>query len=151
MKSNASKVVIKEIRFGPNTDEHDFQFKLKHAMEFLPGLRAGGGNFAEGLGNAPADIPRFLVHVPHETAHDVPHVFGTAFGKARDDPAQRGGGAVTQQRLQGQKGDERPHGGQAAGFDLVQMLFPVLPRQKGLQTRLQGAHARRAAFRCSLH
>lgn len=32
MKSNASKVVIKEIRFGPNTDEHDFQFKLKHAI-----------------------------------------------------------------------------------------------------------------------
>lgn len=35
MKSNASKVVIKEIRFGPNTDEHDFQFKLKHAQTFL--------------------------------------------------------------------------------------------------------------------
>ena len=35
MKSNATKVVIKEIRFGPNTDEHDFQFKLKHAKEFL--------------------------------------------------------------------------------------------------------------------
>ena len=35
MKQNASKVVIKEIRFGPNTDEHDFQFKLKHAREFL--------------------------------------------------------------------------------------------------------------------
>ncbi len=35
MKSNASKVVIKEIRFGPNTDEHDFMFKLKHAKEFL--------------------------------------------------------------------------------------------------------------------
>ena len=35
MKSNATKVVIKEIRFGPNTDEHDFQFKLKHAREFL--------------------------------------------------------------------------------------------------------------------
>ena len=35
MKSNAAKVVIKEIRFGPNTDEHDFQFKLKHAAEFL--------------------------------------------------------------------------------------------------------------------
>lgn len=35
MKANASKVVIKEIRFGPNTDEHDFQFKLKHAKEFL--------------------------------------------------------------------------------------------------------------------
>lgn len=34
-KSNASKVVIKEIRFGPNTDEHDFQFKLKHAISFL--------------------------------------------------------------------------------------------------------------------
>lgn len=35
MKSNAAKVVIKEIRFGPNTDEHDFNFKLKHAQEFL--------------------------------------------------------------------------------------------------------------------
>ena len=35
MKANSTKVVIKEIRFGPNTDEHDFQFKLKHAREFL--------------------------------------------------------------------------------------------------------------------
>ena len=35
MKSNSAKIVIKEIRFGPNTDEHDFQFKLKHAREFL--------------------------------------------------------------------------------------------------------------------
>ncbi|MCF0176326.1 MAG: translation initiation factor IF-3 [Bacteroidales bacterium] len=35
MKSNSAKVVIKEVRFGPNTDEHDFQFKLKHAQEFL--------------------------------------------------------------------------------------------------------------------
>ncbi|MGN1226190.1 MAG: translation initiation factor IF-3 [Candidatus Cryptobacteroides sp.] len=35
MKSNAAKIVVKEIRFGPNTDEHDFQFKLKHAQEFL--------------------------------------------------------------------------------------------------------------------
>ena len=35
MKQNASKVVIKEIRFGPNTDEHDFQFKLRHAQGFL--------------------------------------------------------------------------------------------------------------------
>ena len=35
MKANQAKIVIKEIRFGPNTDEHDFQFKLKHAKEFL--------------------------------------------------------------------------------------------------------------------
>ena len=35
MKSKAAKVVIKEIRFGPNTDEHDFDFKLKHAKKFL--------------------------------------------------------------------------------------------------------------------
>ena len=34
-KANASKVVIKEIRFGPQTDEHDFQFKLNHAKSFL--------------------------------------------------------------------------------------------------------------------
>ena len=34
-KSNATKVVIKEIRFGPQTDEHDYQFKLNHAKSFL--------------------------------------------------------------------------------------------------------------------
>lgn len=35
LKSKAHKVVIKEIRFGPNTDDHDFEFKLKHAINFL--------------------------------------------------------------------------------------------------------------------
>lgn len=35
LKSKQSKVVIKEIRFGPNTDDHDFEFKLKHAKKFL--------------------------------------------------------------------------------------------------------------------
>ena len=35
IKANAQKTVIKEIRFGPNTEEHDFNFKLKHAMNFL--------------------------------------------------------------------------------------------------------------------
>ena len=35
MKAKAAKVVIKEIRFGPNTDDHDFDFKLKHAKKFL--------------------------------------------------------------------------------------------------------------------
>ncbi len=34
-KAKAQKAVIKEIRFGPNTDEHDFNFKLKHATKFL--------------------------------------------------------------------------------------------------------------------
>lgn len=35
MKANAVKSVVKEIRFGPNTDEHDVDFKLKHAIKFL--------------------------------------------------------------------------------------------------------------------
>lgn len=35
IKSNAQKTVIKEIRFGPNTDDHDFQFKLRHARKFI--------------------------------------------------------------------------------------------------------------------
>ena len=35
IKANSSKIVIKEIRFGPNTDDHDFNFKLKHAIKFL--------------------------------------------------------------------------------------------------------------------
>ena len=35
MKSKATKVTIKEIRFGPQTDEHDYEFKKKHAIRFL--------------------------------------------------------------------------------------------------------------------
>lgn len=35
IKANAAKVVVKEIRFGPQTDDHDFQFKLRNAMKFL--------------------------------------------------------------------------------------------------------------------
>ena len=35
MKSKATKVIIKEIRFGPQTDEHDYEFKKKHAEKFL--------------------------------------------------------------------------------------------------------------------
>ncbi|WP_243517615.1 MULTISPECIES: translation initiation factor IF-3 [unclassified Candidatus Cardinium] len=35
IKSNAQKIIIKEIRFGPNTSDHDFDFKLKHAINFL--------------------------------------------------------------------------------------------------------------------
>jgi translation initiation factor IF-3 len=35
LKAKTQKVVLKEIRFGPQTDEHDYQFKLKHAQKFL--------------------------------------------------------------------------------------------------------------------
>lgn len=35
LKSKATKVVIKEIRFGPNTDDHDYDFKKKHGIKFL--------------------------------------------------------------------------------------------------------------------
>jgi len=35
LKSKQSKVVVKEVRFGPNTDDHDFDFKLNHAKKFL--------------------------------------------------------------------------------------------------------------------
>ena len=35
IKAKASKVVVKEIRFGPNTDDHDYEFKKKHAIKFL--------------------------------------------------------------------------------------------------------------------
>ena len=34
-KTKNVKVVVKEIRFGPQTDEHDYNFKLKHAISFL--------------------------------------------------------------------------------------------------------------------
>lgn len=35
LKAKTSKVVLKELRFGPNTDDHDFNFKLNHAKKFL--------------------------------------------------------------------------------------------------------------------
>lgn len=35
MKAKSLKIIVKEIRFGPNTDEHDYNFKLKHAQKFL--------------------------------------------------------------------------------------------------------------------
>ncbi|MCX7862994.1 MAG: translation initiation factor IF-3 [Bacteroidales bacterium] len=35
MKAKAAKIIVKEIRFGPNTDDHDYNFKLKHAINFL--------------------------------------------------------------------------------------------------------------------
>ena len=35
IKSNATKMVVKEIRLGPQTDDHDFEFKLNHAKRFL--------------------------------------------------------------------------------------------------------------------
>ncbi|NJM24618.1 MAG: translation initiation factor IF-3 [Bacteroidia bacterium] len=35
IKAKTVKVILKEIRFGPNTEEHDFNFKLKHAVTFL--------------------------------------------------------------------------------------------------------------------
>jgi translation initiation factor IF-3 len=35
LKAKASKVVVKEIRFGPQTDDHDYEFKKKHAIKYL--------------------------------------------------------------------------------------------------------------------
>lgn len=35
MKAKTTKIVVKEIRFGPNTDDHDYDFKMKHAQKFL--------------------------------------------------------------------------------------------------------------------
>jgi translation initiation factor IF-3 len=35
IKAKTTKVIVKEIRFGPNTDDHDYNFKLKHAIKFL--------------------------------------------------------------------------------------------------------------------
>lgn len=35
LKAKSTKIVVKEIRFGPNTDDHDYNFKLKHAEKFI--------------------------------------------------------------------------------------------------------------------
>ena len=35
IKSKSTKVIVKELRFGPNTDEHDYEFKKKHGIKFL--------------------------------------------------------------------------------------------------------------------
>ena len=83
MKSNASKVVIKEIRFGPNTDEHDFQFKLKHAMEFLQeGAKVKSSVFFQGRSIVYADqgeklLLRFAVELEeYGRAEQMPKLEG---------------------------------------------------------------------------
>lgn len=35
IKAKTTKIIVKEIRFGPNTDDHDYNFKLRHAIKFL--------------------------------------------------------------------------------------------------------------------
>ena len=35
LKAKTTKIIVKELRFGPNTDDHDYNFKLKHAQKFL--------------------------------------------------------------------------------------------------------------------
>ena len=83
MKSNASKGVIKEIRFGPNTDEHDFQFKLKHAMEFLQeGAKVKSSVFFKGRSIVYADqgeklLLRFAVELEeYGRAEQMPKLEG---------------------------------------------------------------------------
>ena len=83
MKSNAAKVVIKEIRFGPNTDEHDFQFKLKHAAGFLQeGSKVKASNFFRGRSIMFAEqgekqLLRFAVELePYGRAENMPTLEG---------------------------------------------------------------------------
>ena len=83
MKSNASKVVIKEILFGPDTDEHAFQFKLKHAMEFLQeGAKVKSSVFFKGRSIVYADqgeklLLRFAVELEeYGRAEQMPKLEG---------------------------------------------------------------------------
>ncbi len=83
IKSNAAKVVIKEIRFGPNTDEHDFQFKLKHAAEFLQeGSKVKASIFFRGRSIMFAEqgekqLLRFAVELePYGRAENMPTLEG---------------------------------------------------------------------------
>ena len=51
-KAKATKVVVKEIRFGPQTDDHDYNFKLKHAIGFLQeGAKVKPNGFSRTLRN----------------------------------------------------------------------------------------------------
>ena len=84
MKQNATKIVIKEIRFGPNTDEHDFQFKLKHAQEFLgEGSKVKASVFFRGRSIQFADqgeklLLRFAVELEEfGRAENMPQLEGT--------------------------------------------------------------------------
>ena len=94
-------------------------------MEVFGQGGAGGQDFAEGFGNAPADVARFLIEVPHEAADDIARGFGLADGQAGGDLPQGHGGAVHGLRAQEQEGKQRPHIFHAALADGVQMVAPV--------------------------
>ena len=72
IKSKTVKTVVKEIRFGPNTDDHDFDFKIRHAREFL-----GQGNKVKvtmmfrGRQLAHVDIGRRVLDRVSETLGDI--------------------------------------------------------------------------------
>ena len=102
MKSNSAKIVIKEIRFGPNTDEHDFQFKLKHAMEFLQeGSKVKASVFFKGRSILYADqgeklLLRFAVELEeYGRAEQMPKLEGKRMilfiAPKKNAPAKRSG------------------------------------------------------------
>jgi len=83
MKNNSAKIVIKEIRFGPNTDEHDFNFKLKHAQGFLQeGSKVKASVFFKGRSIVYADqgeklLLRFAVELEeYGRAEQMPQLEG---------------------------------------------------------------------------
>jgi translation initiation factor IF-3 len=62
IKAKTAKIVLKEIRFGPNTDDHDFNFKVKHAQKFLQeGAKVKAFVFFKGRSIVHQDMGKILL------------------------------------------------------------------------------------------
>ena len=95
-KSNSVKVVIKEIRFGPQTDDHDYNFKLKHARSFIgEGSKVKAYVFFRGL--YPLQRPRGSASTPlcyrlGRYSHGGEHAFARRETNVYDARSQKGNG-----------------------------------------------------------
>jgi len=84
IKANTAKTVIKEIRFGPNTDEHDMDFKLVHAKKFLDeGAKVKAYVFFKGRSIVFKDRGELLLlnFIRNLTEHGTPEALPKLIGK----------------------------------------------------------------------
>ena len=140
----AQRAVIAEVVVPAQVDD----IGDEHPVELLGRAGTGGQHFAEGFGDAPADVAGLLVHVPHEAAHDVVHVFGAALFQTGHHLPQGQGGLVAHERFQQQEGEERPHGGLAHGAQFGQMVTPVGRGKQIFQLLFDGTHTGHGAAPC---
>ena len=110
---------------------------IEDGIKLVPKAAVLGEYLGKGFGNAPADVARFLVHVPHQTPDDVAGFLNMFISHAGNGFPERGGRAIGRLAAEGQTGKQGAH--QLTGGDFVQLLGKIVPSrllQPGADRRL---------------